>query len=74
MLNAFSFVSTTGSSQVTNEAVILLESNQKGEADLAALLDESRQQRIQTDVPVTYQRVGTSKTHSSWALEDVPGS
>lgn len=74
MPDVFSFVSTAGSSQITNEAITLLESNQKGETDLTALLDESKQQGIQIDVPVAYQRVGTFKARLSWALEDVPGN
>ena len=74
MPDVFSFVSTAGSSQITNEAITLLESNQKGETDLTALLDESKQQGIQINVPVAYQRVGTFKARLSWALEDVPGN
>ncbi|EGO6028173.1 MucBP domain-containing protein [Enterococcus faecalis] len=74
MPDVFSFVSTVGSSQITNEAITLLESNQKGETDLTALLDESKQQGIQINVPVAYQRVGTFKARLSWALEDVPGN
>ena len=42
--------------------------------DLTALLDESKQQGIQINVPVAYQRVGTFKARLSWALEDVPGN
>ncbi|MEB7954588.1 lectin-like domain-containing protein, partial [Enterococcus faecalis] len=61
MPDVFSFVSTAGSSQITSEAITLLESNQKGETDLTALLDESKQQGIQINVPVAYQRVGTFK-------------
>lgn len=74
MPDVFSFVSTAGSSQITNEAITLLESNRKGETDLIALLDESKQQGIQINVPVAYQRVGTFKGRLSWALEDVPGN
>lgn len=68
------FVSDTSSSLITDTAITIAKSQNKGETDLSGLLDSTQQRGIKAQIPVEYQRLGTFKGVLSWSLIDAPGN
>lgn len=70
--NILSFVSDNGTSLITDSAIIIAESNKKGEVDLTDIISGENKHGIKAEVPIEYQRTGSFSGELTWTLEDVP--